>query len=267
MSKFENTVKNLEMVKEMISQNRPIFEISRKLNVKYETLKAHLKKLGIEYKTNPNRKGIAHHEKRKTAYEYLKKDSHIKAPVLKRKLIEDGIKEYRCERCGITEWQGCPVPLELHHINEDHYDNRLENLIILCSNCHALAHNYCQKVIKFLEGEKKEKESKQKIETKSKKQNKCGIKHIHICKTCHKQFYGRVKQDYCSYECFHKSTRKSNNEITKELLLKLFKEKGSFLQVGKELKISDKAVVKWCKKLGLPTHSKEMKEYVNNMAD
>jgi DNA-binding CsgD family transcriptional regulator/5-methylcytosine-specific restriction endonuclease McrA len=57
---------------------------------------------------------------------------------LKRRLFEAGLKTRRCESCGLTEWMGKPVPLALHHVNGDSHDHRLENLQILCSNCHSL---------------------------------------------------------------------------------------------------------------------------------
>ena len=47
-----------------------------------------------------------------------------------------------CENCQLTEWQGKPIPLEIHHINGINTDNRLENLQLLCPNCHALTDNY-----------------------------------------------------------------------------------------------------------------------------
>ncbi|MBR5699920.1 MAG: HNH endonuclease [Bacteroidales bacterium] len=47
-----------------------------------------------------------------------------------------------CEVCGLTEWQGRPIPLEIHHINGKNFDNRLQNLQLLCPNCHALTNNY-----------------------------------------------------------------------------------------------------------------------------
>lgn len=61
---------------------------------------------------------------------------------LKRRLIEAGLKENRCEECGLSDWRGKPLLLELHHINGDPLDNRLENLQMLCGNCHSQTDNY-----------------------------------------------------------------------------------------------------------------------------
>ena len=56
---------------------------------------------------------------------------------LKRRLLSAGLKEERCETCGLTEWLGAPISLALHHVNGVRHDNRLANLQILCPNCHA----------------------------------------------------------------------------------------------------------------------------------
>jgi DNA-binding CsgD family transcriptional regulator len=61
---------------------------------------------------------------------------------LKSRLIRAGLKDNRCERCGITEWQGEPLSMHLHHINGDGKDNRLGNLELLCGNCHSQTPNY-----------------------------------------------------------------------------------------------------------------------------
>jgi predicted DNA-binding protein YlxM (UPF0122 family) len=56
---------------------------------------------------------------------------------LKVRLLNEGLKLEQCERCGLTEWAGAPLAFELHHINGDGRDNRLENLQLLCPNCHS----------------------------------------------------------------------------------------------------------------------------------
>jgi hypothetical protein len=74
--------------------------------------------------------------------EILVKGSTFQSFKLKKRLFDSGLKEKRCESCGLSEWQGKPIPLELHHANGDTNDNRIENLQILCPNCHALTENY-----------------------------------------------------------------------------------------------------------------------------
>jgi AraC-like DNA-binding protein len=56
---------------------------------------------------------------------------------LKLRLLAAGLKENCCERCGLTEWDGRPLNMQLHHVNGQGKDNRLENILFLCPNCHA----------------------------------------------------------------------------------------------------------------------------------
>ena len=51
-------------------------------------------------------------------------------------LVEFGLKDHRCECCGITEWMGQEAPLQLDHIDGNNSNNVLENLRLLCPNCH-----------------------------------------------------------------------------------------------------------------------------------
>lgn len=140
-SKIKIVEDNIDLIKELEKSNTPLMEVSRILGIKYDTLKKHLTTLGIYYRKNPNRKGLVHKESRKSLNYVL--NSNISNSAKRIRLIEEGIKEAKCECCGLYEWMGKPIPLELHHKNMDHYDNRLDNLQILCSNCHMQAHNYC----------------------------------------------------------------------------------------------------------------------------
>jgi hypothetical protein len=73
----------------------------------------------------------------------VQNSTYTSSAVLRRRLIAAGLKEQRCEICGLDEWQGEPLPLALDHVNGVHTDNRLENLRILCPNCHALTDTWC----------------------------------------------------------------------------------------------------------------------------
>lgn len=62
---------------------------------------------------------------------------------LKRRLIKEGLLKYECSKCGNTGiWNNKPLTLQLEHINGNHKDNRIENLTLLCPNCHSQTETY-----------------------------------------------------------------------------------------------------------------------------
>lgn len=62
----------------------------------------------------------------------------VNRSVVKAYLLRWEIFELKCTLCSITEWQGVPAPIELDHVNGVNNDNRIENLRMLCANCHAI---------------------------------------------------------------------------------------------------------------------------------
>ena len=127
-------------IRKWINEMLPNAEIARRLNCKVDTLKSYYKKMGIEYSGNPQRKGLKHLEQRKSITDFL--SGNASNSIKRKRLIEEGIKEPKCEICQLSEWMGKPIPLQLHHKDFNHYNNSLDNLQILCSNCHDQAHNY-----------------------------------------------------------------------------------------------------------------------------
>lgn len=110
--------------------------ICRQLHCKPETLESYLKNFGITYAGNKGQKGRRVGVGKLSAEEYAKR-SYVSAHKLKLRLISEGIKQHQCEVCGIEEWMGKKVPIELDHIDGNHYNNDFKNLRIICPNCHA----------------------------------------------------------------------------------------------------------------------------------
>lgn len=128
-----------EEILQWIQEERPKSYMCQQLNCKQETLNSYLKKMNIIYAGQQAKKGqYKGGNDYKPALYYIENKIPIHSYKLKEKLIRDGIKKEYCELCGLSEWLGVKLSLELHHKNGNHYDNNLDNLQILCPNCHAI---------------------------------------------------------------------------------------------------------------------------------
>lgn len=127
----------------------------------YDTVRRYIERLGLDV-SHFTHQGWAKGNK-KTAEGYrgdllplLVKGGRVNG--LRNRLISAGIKEAKCEECGLTEWRGQPAPLQVDHVDGDRSNNELNNLRILCANCHMLTETW---------GSKKRAPVVQKVETQS----------------------------------------------------------------------------------------------------
>ena len=140
--------------------------------------------------------------------------------------IETHELKRECQCCHKTEWLGKDIPLEIHHIDGNRKNNSDENIMILCPNCHALTDNYKSK------NRKKEKAVE------------------YFCTKCGKKLYEKTETGLCRKCWLEKETNdsKCNN---KEMLENLMTEHKYYSKVAKIIGVSDKTIMKWCKKFGI----------------
>lgn len=170
--------------------------------------------------------------------EILKENTPTQSHKLKLRLISANILEDKCSICGITNWHGQKLSLHLDHINGVHDDNRLENLRLLCPNCHSCTPTYAGKNIKKTIKEK------------------CYFPRIKIRNTC---IDCKCAIDYRSKRCKPctalsiRGKTKINWPSVEELKERL--KTTSYLQLGKELGITDNAIRKRIKNYSVVENS------------
>lgn len=74
--------------------------------------------------------------------ELFVENSSINGVIIKGVIITEGLLPYECSECGIDNWQGESITLELDHVNGIRNDNRFDNLRLLCPNCHNQIPNF-----------------------------------------------------------------------------------------------------------------------------
>ena len=199
------------------------------------------------------------------------------------------LRGHRCEKCKLEQWDYQLIPLQVHHIDGNRYNNQLSNLQLLCPNCHALTDNFGIKNYntntpyisdeKFIEVLKESTSIFDALITLG--MNTSGTNYRRAYKLIEEnniQFITSnktsIKQNKCCdcgkpissnalrcIECDHKRQQKIIHPSREELkyLIRNF----PFTKIGKQFGVSDNAIRKWCITEKLPYKSSEIKLYTD----
>ena len=168
--------------------------------------------------------------------EILVENRNYKSSDLKKRLIKEGLKEDKCEICGcFNEWNGKPLTLQLDHINGNHSDNRLENLRVVCPNCHSQTETFSNK--------------------RAKKHN--------YCVDCGCEISSKsIRCQSCAAKYKNSFKVKPEDRPSKEELFELIKN-NPFTKIGEMYGVKDNTIRKWCKNYELPSTKKELRKLNN----
>lgn len=147
-----------EQFKEMIEQSWGYSDCLRKLGLdthggsSLDILKGRIRQLNCNithFKTERKKFLSQLISKKNIKYslcEILKENSNYSnISRLKQRIIKENLLEYKCDVCGLTEWNDKPISLVLDHINGKNNDHRIENLRFLCPNCHSQTDTFAGK--------------------------------------------------------------------------------------------------------------------------
>ena len=123
-------------------------QAASKLEIHFNTLARRAKKLGV-YKPNQGGKGLTKKSGKSLDLKEILNGKHPQYQTfkLKNRLIKEGIKDWKCEVCDLEKWNNDWIPLELDHIDGNRTNHRLENLRMICPNCHSQTETFRAKNI------------------------------------------------------------------------------------------------------------------------
>jgi len=146
---------NEDFVRSCVKGSVSYSQILRKIGIRdvgsnYNTLKKAINKYSIGFK--PIRSELNTFEEIPIECVLVENSTYGSTNRLKKRLIKLGYFVKKCYRCNRKRWLRKEIPLQLEHIDGNRINNKIDNLTLLCPNCHAQTPTYCR-------GSKKYKES------------------------------------------------------------------------------------------------------------
>jgi 5-methylcytosine-specific restriction endonuclease McrA len=142
---MNKNIKEDEFIK-VVNESVTMAEASVKLGLHFNTFKRYALKFGV-YNPNQGAKG-----KNKKSVVRVPTDKILNGEYpqfqtfkLKNRLFKEGILKNKCSICGVSDWNDKPINCELDHIDGNRTNHRIDNLRILCPNCHSQTETYRSK--------------------------------------------------------------------------------------------------------------------------
>lgn len=141
-----------EDFEKIVAESESIQEVGRKLGYKSHTTAArHAKALAEKYNLElpkiENKPPTFDESNPDFDSNFFAEGHYRSGPQLKSRMLKRGVKdECAIEKCLVKNiWEGSEITLEVDHIDGNVLNNKLENLRLLCPNCHAQTKTYGRK--------------------------------------------------------------------------------------------------------------------------
>lgn len=205
----------------------------------------------------------------------------IKGYILLPQLLQ--LRGRQCECCKLTTWLDQPINLQVHHIDGDKTNNCLDNLQLLCLNCHSYTdtfgiRNHNQPTIseeEFVNALQTSTSIRQALLNLNLSDAGGNYKRARqLCQKYNIIFPTKSKENFCKrcgvaisidgvycHSCASYLSRVTERPTREQLKEEI--RTTPFTQLGSNYGVSDKAIVNWCKAYQLPFRKKDIKNYTD----